>query len=142
MAKVSLRLIGAARCRGLSVTFHRAVDMTPDPAAAFAEVLKLGVDRVLTSGGANTAAEGATVITDFVIAAAAAAGPSARPAVSVMIGAGVTEDNVASIVAQTGVLEIHGSFRSPEQCRTKYRRDGVFMGGSKLNDAASEYTVK
>lgn len=41
-------LIEAAR--PLSVTFHRAFDMARDPFAALEELVKLGIDRVLTSG--------------------------------------------------------------------------------------------
>jgi copper homeostasis protein len=54
------RLIAVSR--PLSTTFHRAFDETADPAAAFTDVLELGADRLLTSGGAPTALEGADVI--------------------------------------------------------------------------------
>jgi copper homeostasis protein len=37
---VAHRLIAAARKYGLLVTFHRAIDMTPDPLAAFVRYLK------------------------------------------------------------------------------------------------------
>src|SRR6476619_4652392 len=39
-----------ARARPLSVTFHRAFDMTRDPFTALATLIELGVDRILTSG--------------------------------------------------------------------------------------------
>ncbi len=36
----------------LPVTFHRAIDMTPDPVNALEAVIETGARRVLTSGGA------------------------------------------------------------------------------------------
>ena len=83
------RLIAAARKHELLVTFHRAIDMTPDLIAAFAVCLELGVDRVLTSGGCNTAAEGAATIKQMV---AMAVGTNTI----VLPGAGVTECTVAA----------------------------------------------
>ncbi len=44
--------------RPLSVTCHRAFDMTRDFAAAVETLVRLGVDRVLTSGQRDTALEG------------------------------------------------------------------------------------
>lgn len=43
---------------GLDVTLHRAVDLCPDPVAAMRLCVRLGIRRVLSSGGARTAAEG------------------------------------------------------------------------------------
>ena len=45
-----------------SVTLHRAIDLTPDPVAAVEVTVGLGIDRILTSGGAATAMEGQAVI--------------------------------------------------------------------------------
>jgi copper homeostasis protein len=47
---------------GLAVTFHRAFDHTRDLAASLDALGSLGVARVLTSGGAATALEGAESI--------------------------------------------------------------------------------
>ena len=53
----------------LPVTFHRAIDMTPDPCAALKEVMKTGAARVLTSGGAGKVTEGVSVVARMVAAA-------------------------------------------------------------------------
>ena len=44
---------------GMEVTFHRAFDMARDPFAALDAVVACGCRRILTSGGCNTAVEGA-----------------------------------------------------------------------------------
>jgi len=99
---LSARLIALAR--PLSVTFHRAFDDTADPVAAFGDVLALGADRLLTSGGAATAIEGAEVIRELV---ARSGGKT-----EVLAGSGVTERTAAEIVRRTGVRELHFSARA------------------------------
>jgi copper homeostasis protein len=96
------RLIEVAR--PLSVTFHRAFDETADPASALGDVLALGADRLLTSGGAPTAPEGADLIETLV----ARSGKN----MAVMAGSGVTEHTAADIVRRTRVRELHFSARA------------------------------
>jgi copper homeostasis protein len=99
---LSARLIALAR--PLSVTFHRAFDATADPLAAFGDVLALGADRLLTSGGAATALEGAEVIRELV--------DRSGGKTEVLAGSGVTERTAAAIVRRTGVRELHFSARA------------------------------
>jgi len=138
----SARLIKAARSVKLKVTYHRAVDMTTDIMTAFQTVLDLNVDIVLTSGGCNTATEGASTIQTMVGIAATHAATVGGKTTIVLPGAGINEKNAAALVAATGVTEVHGSFRSPHPCATTYKRQGVFMGGSKENTQESEFIVK
>ena len=63
----------------------------------------LGCARVLTSGGAATAAEGVDVISRLVEAA--------PPGAIVLPGCGVRSDNAAQLRAATGVTELHASLR-------------------------------
>src|ERR1051325_10857840 len=53
-------LLDAAK--GLPVTFHRAFDLTRDRAEALETLMRLKIERVLTSGGATTAIEGSEQI--------------------------------------------------------------------------------
>lgn len=93
-----------AAARPLSVTFHRAIDESSDQAAALEDVLALGVDRLLTSGGAATALDGADVIAAQVRRAAGR--------LTILAGGGVTESAAAELVRRTGVTELHFSARA------------------------------
>lgn len=113
------RFVDAARSVSATaeVTLHRAIDHAADPVAAAASLAELGFTRVLTSGGAPTAAAGAGTIARMVDAAGG---------VEVMAGAGVTPADVPLLVA-TGVAGVHLSAKraAPGSAHT-----GVPMGGS------------
>lgn len=111
-------LIGAAR--PLSITFHRAFDVTRDAAAALEDLVRLGVDRVLTSGQEATVFEGAERIAQLV--------QQAGGRILVMPGGGIRERNVVRILQQTGAREIHVSASGPVESRMDYRNPRVPMG--------------
>ena len=90
-------LVNAAS--GLPVTFHRAFDSTDSLPDALEQLIQLGVSRVLTSGGAPTALEGASSIADLV--------DRARDRIAIIAGGGVREHNVRELIARTGVREVH-----------------------------------
>jgi copper homeostasis protein len=83
----------------LPITFHRAFDITPDLAASLELLIDAGVRRVLTAGGASTAAIGATALADLV--------SQAGSRLTVMAGGGIRENNVRSVVSVSGVREVH-----------------------------------
>jgi len=90
-------LIDAAR--PMAVTFHRAFDATPDPRAALETLIGLGVERVLTSGGAPDAESGIPVLRELV--------RWAGNRIVVMAGGGIRNHNVGRIIQETGVVEVH-----------------------------------
>ena len=49
------KLIQAAKRKGVGVTFHRAFDMCTDMDQALEDIIALGCERILTSGGKSTA---------------------------------------------------------------------------------------
>jgi len=91
------RLLAAAR--PMAVTFHRAFDQVQDQLEALDTLCALGVERVLTSGQAITAEAG---IPRLKLLVARAAGR-----IGILAGGGIRAQNVARIVAETGVREIH-----------------------------------
>eukprot|EP00040_Diaphanoeca_grandis_P003610 m.25378 g.25378 ORF g.25378 m.25378 type:complete len:273 (+) comp14975_c0_seq1:44-862(+) len=128
-------LIRTARANDLSVTFHRAIDMSRSPLITLEKCIDLGVDYVLTSGGANSVVEGEDAIKLLVTKAEGTC-------VTIIAGAGVSEANVGHLVSATGVSYVHGSFRIATQCRMEFKKHGVFMGAAKANTAESEFTCK
>ncbi len=104
-------LIAAAR--PLPVTFHRAFDECRDLPTALEQLIQLGVDRLLTSGGAPTAAEGADQIRSLVA--------QAKGRIAILPGGGITPDNVARLVEQADVREVHFSTKDSEKVRSVFR---------------------
>lgn len=86
---------------GAPVAFSEAIDVTRDPIEAYGDLGGLGVDYVLTSGGASTAVEGAEVLRGMVAAGREGGGPR------VIAAGSVQPDSVARIVETSGVREIH-----------------------------------
>lgn len=98
-AAVLSRLLRAAD--GMDVTYHRAVDLAPDPAAAMLILRDLGIGRVLSSGGALRAIDGLDRL---------AAMQAATPEITVMPGSGVSLATLPAIrAALPGLREIHAS---------------------------------
>ena len=106
----------------MSVTFHRAFDVTRTPEKAFEDVIALGVDRLLTSGAAPSALEGADLIARLVERAAGR--------IVVMPGGGVNERTAACVAAQTGARELHFTASETVHSTTRFHPDGIFMGGA------------
>jgi len=91
------RLVEEAR--GLPVTFHRAFDFTRDLPESLESLAEAGVQRVLSSGGAPTAAEGADVLAGLV--------RQAGSRLAVIAGGGVREENIRDLISVSGVQEVH-----------------------------------
>lgn len=88
----------AGLARPLAVTCHRAFDRTPDLGTALEELVELGVDRVLTSGGAADVTAGLPALRALVGAAG--------DRIAIVAGGGVTPE-AAGRLAAAGVREIH-----------------------------------
>jgi len=100
-AELLAHLINHAR--PLEATLHRAFDLTPDPLAALEQAIELGFKRILTSGGAGRAIEALPLLAQL---QAQAAGR-----IVIMPGSGIDASNVAQIIADTKVQEVHASCR-------------------------------
>lgn len=100
------RTIDAERTRAVMdfaptvpATFHLAFDDVPNQFAALETLVEIGVKRILTSGGARRAIEGADRLRELVEQSAGR--------LEIMAGGSIRAHNAAEIVARSGVREIH-----------------------------------
>jgi len=84
----------------VDVTFHRAFDTLENREAALEQLIALGIDRVLTSGGATRAPDALSELAALVEQAAGR--------IQVMAGAGIDSASVVAVAA-TGVDAVHSS---------------------------------
>lgn len=101
------RLINAAK--PLPFTFHRAFDYTIDPYNALNTLMRLQVDRVLTSGQKATAMDGQELLTELV--------EQADGGIIIMPGSGIKSSNI-EVLLGTNAVEFHGSARPAGQSQT------------------------
>lgn len=91
--------------QGMEITFHRAIDHARDMERAMAILLDLGVHRVLTSGGAVRALDGAPMLARMVV--------MAWGRTTVAAAGGILPADVVELVRGTGVGEVHFAARGP-----------------------------
>lgn len=117
----------------LETTFHRAFDVVADPLEAFDSLQSLGVTRLLTSGQAATAFEGAELIQRLV---------SLDSDVSILAGAGVRPDNVRDVIERTGVREVHASASRPIGATNVQSGDVSFGDARRISDSQLVQEIK
>ena len=113
-------LVRMAKQWGMGVTFHRAFDMCADQYQALEDIIEIGCERVLTSGGKTTAMEGAGVIAHLIEKAAGR--------ITIVPGAGINEHNVVDLLHYTGATEIHTSAKVPLASKMASHNDHIIMG--------------
>lgn len=114
------------QAKGLGVTFHRAIDQCVDPFAALDTIMTCGCERVLTSGLQATAPEGTAMIKKMV--------NYCGDRLSIMAGAGVTPDNVQTLVAETGIKEVHLSGKTTRPSKILNHTSSAHMGNAIFDD--------
>jgi copper homeostasis protein len=108
--------------RPLDVTFHRAFDMSADLFRALEDICNIGANRILTSGGEQTALQGLESITALVKAA--------KGRISIMPGSGVGDDNAHHILEESGAHEIHAGLGSSLSSPMVFRNPRISMGNA------------
>lgn len=119
------RLMAAAQ--GMDVTLHRAIDLCPDPVAAVTVAIRLGIRRILSSGGAVTALDGAATL--------AAMMDRAGDACTIMPGSGITSATLPRLV-HLPLREIHASCATVLPPVGLATAMGFQAAGAKRTDAA------
>lgn len=103
-----------------ALTCHRAIDVSRDPIQVMEELIALGFNRILTSGGKNKALDGIENLAEMVAVS--------KGRIQIMAGSGVNPINCLDFV-QIGVDAIHLSARTTRNSAMEYRRPGISMGG-------------
>jgi len=94
----------------VETVFHRAFDLVGDPAGSLELLVESKVTRILTSGGKPDAPEGVGDIRKLV--------EQANGRIELIGGGGIRLENVADLVRQTGLTQIHSSCRATAQDRS------------------------
>ena len=115
-----------ALARPLQVCFHRAFDAARDLRAALDLLLELGIDRVLSSGGAARAEDGLPLLAELV--------RHAGERLSVVPAGGVRAHNAAAILRASGARELHLSARASHPSPMRHRNPALRLGAGTAPD--------
>ena len=114
-------LIEAAAGAGL--TLHRCIDVSRDPVKTYQDAGKLGIDTVLTSGGAGNCSAGKDAIGKMLALRDSEGGPE------VLIGAGVNAKVITAFRTEFPASRaFHMSGKTEIESGMIFRRKGVPMG--------------
>jgi copper homeostasis protein len=126
------KLVNMAKQWGVGVAFHRAFDMCADLDQALEDIIEIGCERILTSGGKSTAMEGSSILAHLI--------EKAANRITIMPGCGISENNVADLVRFTGAAEIHASARVRLESKMRYKNDHIIMGSNYGDEFKSDVT--
>ena len=112
---------------GMSVTLHRAFDMTRDPFAAMEDAIRLGCKTILTSGQQKDPLTGAELLRELF--------EKADDRIDIMAGCGVKKWNIQEIHDKTGIVVFHTTGRKGVlDSGMRYRKQTVAMGLPSLSE--------
>lgn len=115
--------------KGMSVTLHRAFDVSVDPMQTLKEAKELHINTILTSGQKNTAMEGKELLCTLV--------KEAGDDLDILIGSGVNAKVIEELAPLTGATSFHMSGKVTLDSPMTYRKEDVSMG----LPLVSEYTL-
>lgn len=112
LGEIDAALLAEVRRQSASkvIVMHRAFDRLRDQASGLEQLIDLGIDRVLTSGGAVTAEVGAEQLRQLRI--------QSRGRIEILPGAGIRATNALAILEITGCNQLHGTFKQDLPDRT------------------------
>lgn len=114
-AEKTKKMVELIHAKGGEAVFHRAFDVTPEPAKAIETLIDCGVDRLLTSGQQAKASEGATLLAELQ--------NKYGDKIELLAGSGVNDGNVRELMEKTDIHQVHSSCKS-------YRMDPTTEAGS------------
>ncbi|NDV02575.1 copper homeostasis protein CutC [Pseudoroseicyclus tamaricis] len=124
-AAVLARLVEAAE--GMEVALHRAFDLVPDQAEAIALCRRLGITRILTSGGAPRAVDGLPRLREALRLSAGS--PALMP------GGGVRAETAAQLLTALPGCDLHASCAEPADPQARLLELGFATPGLRVTSA-------
>lgn len=108
---------------GVGLTLHRCIDVSKDLCQTYRDAAALGIDTILTSGGAGNCLSSMETIRKLIVLREETAGPE------VLIGAGVKAAVISEFLQKVpGARAFHMSGKTEIESRMRFRREGVPMG--------------
>ena len=112
-----------AACGDCGITLHRCIDVSADLEQTYRDAMALGIDTILTSGGASSCKLGFEQIARLAALRDACSGPE------ILVGAGVNAAVIADFRRKCPALRaFHMSGKTELESGMKFRREGVPMG--------------
>ena len=115
------QLAELALSAGKEAVFHRAIDVVPDWREAIDQLAELHITRILTSGQEPDVAYGTETVRQMI--------EYARGRIQILPGAGITRQNAARIIAETGADQIHVAAHRSLFDRSVENNRAIFYGG-------------
>ena len=114
---------------GAGLTLHRCIDVSKDFCQTYRDAAALGIDTVLTSGGAGNCLAGMENIRQLIALREETGGPE------VLIGAGVKASVITTFLEKIpGARAFHMSGKTEIESGMLFRREGVPMGMPGLDE--------
>ena len=108
---------------GAGLTLHRCIDVSRNLCETYRAAAALGIDTILTSGGAGNCLNGMETIRQLIALREEMKGPE------VLIGAGVKASVISEFLKKVpGVRAFHMSGKTEVESGMRFRREGVPMG--------------
>lgn len=115
--------------QGMSVTLHRAFDMSADPIATLKQAKELGVNTILTSGQAKSSLEGMDLYEKLL--------QEANDDITILAGGGINASTIEKLMQSTSLKAFHMSGKKVVESGMEYRNPNVSMGLPGI----SEYSI-
>ncbi|WP_157150239.1 copper homeostasis protein CutC [Brachyspira sp. SAP_772] len=101
-------------------TFHRAIDVSSDLNKACEDIISIGFERILTSGGEANVMSGIIKLKELV--------EKYNDKIIIMPGSGINERNIEYIKEIVKANEYHMTANKTVESVMQYRNENIFMG--------------
>lgn len=108
------------RAKDMSVTLHRAFDMSADPIATLEKAKALGVNTILTSGQAPSSLDGIDLYEKLL--------EKANGELTILAGGGIKAATIKTLLEKTSLTAFHMSGKIVVESEMQYRNPVVSMG--------------